>query len=367
MKPLTSISPLSREATPQVSPLLRLPLELRSRIYVYACSKSRCPSAEDVYSNSLSAVWKDKPSPLLAVNGQVRDELCEMLRKCPVSLRITGQDMKFDSIGLSCFIAHQQCTFTGNIPALIVQVWAPNRERPVETSNIWNSLRRLRDDLRACKQIRRLDIQFRDNELYSWSQNGVLGYWLSTSEHLAVPQPCDSDIGHMITLFFSLNNTSMAKIKLPASILDHKENEALAEYTEGIECLMENEELDSYEYRAANKLEAVRGLAEGFLKYKTAVLAMKKLNDITQSGRFRMSRAEYLDFVRVWPHFEALSYLISGHSFPGCTFYADIHGQEEENQWKKSHWHPTREQRMAWDIWLGLKGLDDYDLETRWV
>ena len=315
----------------------------------------------------LSEVWKDKPSPLLAVNGQIRDELCEMLRQCPVSLRITGQDMKFDSIGLSCFIAHHQCTFTGNIRALIVQVWAPHPERPVETFNIWKNLRRLRDDLRACKQIRRLDIQFRDNELYTWSQNGVLGYWLSTSKHLAVPQPCDSDIGHMITLFFSLNNTSMAKIKLPASIVDHKENEALAEYTEGIECLMENEELDSHDYQAADELEVVRALAEGFLKYKTAVLAMKKLNDITQSGRVRMSRAEYLDFVRVWPHFEALTYLISGHQFPGCTFYADLHGQEVENQWKKSHRHPTQEQRMAWELWLGLKGLENYDLETHWV
>ena len=241
MKPLTSISPLSREATPQVSPLLRLPLELRSRIYVYACSKSRCPSAEDVYNNSLSAVWKDKPSPLLAVNGQVRDELCEMLRKCPVSLRITGQDMKFDSIGLSCFIAHQQCTFTGNIPALIVQVWAPNRERPVETSNIWNSLRRLRDDLaRSCKKIRRLDIQFRDNKLYSWSQDGVLGYWLSTSWNLTGPEACDSDIVHMLNLFVWLNNTSKARIKLPASILGYEETEKLAEYTEGIEFLMVN-------------------------------------------------------------------------------------------------------------------------------
>lgn len=167
MEPFTSISPPSKESPSQGSPLLRLPLELRSRIYVYACSKSRCPSAEDVYNNSLSAVWKDKPSPLLAVNGQVRDELCEMLRRCPVGLRITGQDMKFDSIGLSCFIAHQHCTFTGNIPALIVQVWAPHPESPIETFNIWKNLRRLRDDLRACEQIRRLDIQFRDNELCS--------------------------------------------------------------------------------------------------------------------------------------------------------------------------------------------------------
>ena len=209
--------------------------------YGHALLDSRFPSTEDVYCNVLSAVWKDRPSTLLAVNGQVRDELCEMLRKFPVTLRITGQDMKFDTLGLSCFIAHQHCTFTGNIPALIVQVWAPTPEHPEETSNVWNSLRRLRDDLaRSCKKIRRLDIQFRDNELYTWSDVGVLGYWLSTSWDLTGPQAYDSDINHMLRLFFSLNNTSKATIKLPASILDYKENESLAKYIKAIEYVMVN-------------------------------------------------------------------------------------------------------------------------------
>ena len=241
METSTSISPLSREARSHDSPLLRLPLELRSRIYEHALLDSRCPSTEDVYCNVLSAVWKDRPSTLLAVNGQVRDELCEMLRKFPVTLRITGQDMKFDTLGLSCFIAHQHCTFTGNIPALIVQVWTPTPEHPEETSNVWNSLRRLRDDLaRSCKRIRRLGIQFRDNELYTWSQDGVLDYWLSTSWDLTGPQARDSDIVHMLRLFFWLNNTSKARIKLPASILDYKENESLAKYIKAIEYVMVN-------------------------------------------------------------------------------------------------------------------------------
>ena len=135
MEPFTSISPVSREARSDESPLLRLPLELRSQIYGHALLDSRCPSTKDVYSNVLSAAWKDLPSPFLAINRQVRDEVFDMLRKGPVTLRVMGQDMKFDSIGLSCFIAHQHCTFTGDIPALIVQVWTPTPERPEETSN----------------------------------------------------------------------------------------------------------------------------------------------------------------------------------------------------------------------------------------
>ena len=349
MEPFTSISSLSREASSDNPPLLRLPLELRSWIYKHALLKSRCPSSEDVYSNVLGVVWKDKPSPLLAVNGQVRDEVCEILRKCPVTLRVTGQDIKFDSIGLSCFIAHQQCTFTGNIRRLFVHVWAPHPERPVETYYIWKNLRRLRDDLRACKQIRRVDIHFRDNELYSWSRDGVLGYWLSTSEQ-TVTQPCDSDISHMLNLFLRLSNTTEANISLPASILARKENEGLAMEAEGIEYNMMNDELGSFDCRVADSLEEVRLLAEGFLKYKTAVLAEKKLNDITQSGRFPMSQADYLDFVKVWPHFETLRYLELGYSYNGCSFYADIHGLEKANQDAKVRWRPTRGQKMAWDL-----------------
>ena len=351
------------ETRPDGSPLLRLPFELRSRIYSHALINSRCPSSEDVYSNVLCTVWKDMPSPLLAVNRQVRDEVCGLLRKGPITLRVTGQDMKFDSIGLSCFITHQHCTFTGNIRALIVQVWAPHPERPVETYNIWKNLRQLRDDLRACKQIRRVDIQFRDNELYSWSQDGVLGYWLSTSNQ-TVTQPCDSDISHMLNLFLRLNNTSEANIRLPASILGRKENERLARETEGIEYIMENDELDSFQCRAADCLEEVRLLAEGFLKYKTAILAEKKLNDITQFGRFPMSQTDYLDFVKVWPHFETLRYLACGYLFRGCSFYAHIHGPEKADQDNKMRWRPTPGQKMAWDIWLGLKGLDELDLES---
>ena len=362
MEPLTSISPSSRETRSDGSLLLCLPLELRSRIYTHALLNSRCPSSEDVYRNVLCTVWKDKPSPLLAVNRQVRDEVCDILRKGPVTLRVTGQDMKFDSIGLSCFIAQQHCTFTGDIRALIIQVWPPHPERPVETYNIWKNLRRLRDDLRACKQIRRVDIQFRDKDLYSWSQDGVLGYWLSTSKQ-TVTGPCASDIGHMLHLFNSLNNASIARIKFPDSVLGHQENESLAERAEDIECLMMYDEPDPFHCRAAKTLEDVIPLAEGFLKYQTAILAEKKLIEITQSGRFKMSQADYLDFVKVWPHFETLRYCSWGYT-SSWSHYAILHEAEQENQNNKVRWLPTPGQEMAWDIWLQLKGLIEFDLES---
>ena len=333
MGPSNSISPPSKRGRYEDSPLLRLPLELRSRIYANALILSRHPTPQDIYSNVLCEVWKDMPSPLLAVNRQTRDDLCKILkRECPICLRVTGQGINFDTLGLSSFIANQQCTFTGNVRRLRIEVWAPHPERPVETYYIWKSLQRLRDDLQACKQIRRIEIQFRENDQYPWCQDGILGNWLSPSEQ-TVAGPGDSDIHRMLSLFFLLANTSEANIEFPASILDREDHEELLKYGDTVEYNMLEHRMVDVDVDLcllrpiAGCLEEVMLLAEGILKYKAAALAEKRLNEITQFGRSRMSQADYLDFVKVWPHFETLSYPDFGHSFKGCSFYADIYGQ----------------------------------------
>ena len=368
MEPSNSISPPFKKRKYEDSPLLRLPLKLRSQIYAYALLSSRRPTPEDIYSNVLCEVWKDMPSPLLAVNRQTRDDLCKILRKeCPVCLRVTGQGINFDSLGLSSFIAIQQCTFTGNVRRLRIEVWAPHPDRPVETYHIWKSLRRLRDDLQACKQIRRIEIQFRENDQYFWCQDGVLGNWLSTSKQ-TVADPGNSDIHRMLSLFYLLANTSEAKVEFPASILARDDHEEFLEYGDTVEYNMLEHSMVDVDVdlcllrRIADCLEELMLLAEGILKYKTAALAEKKLNEITQFGRSRMSQADYLDFIKVWPHFETLSYPDFGHSFKGCSFYADIHGQVQADQDSRLQLQPTQGQKMALDLWLGLKGNNEVDL-----
>lgn len=271
-----SISPPSKKGIHKDSPLLRLPLELRIWIYNYALTVSRCPSLKDVYSNVLCEVWKDMPSPLLAVNRQIRDEVCNILRRGGlITLRVTGQGINFDSVGLSSFIACQQCTFTGNIRRFRIEVWAPHPERPVETYYIWRNLRRLRDDLRACKQIRRIDILFKENDRYPWSQDGVLDEWLYTSKQTVVGSG-KSAIHHMLSLFRFLTNTSEANIKLPVSILDSDECEELVIEADELEYNMVNDDLDlRHLRRVADRQERFILRAEGFLKYKTAEFARK--------------------------------------------------------------------------------------------
>ena len=168
----------------------------------------------------------------------------------------------------------------------------------------------------------------------------------------------------MLSLFLLLINTSEASIKLPASILDRDEHEGLARYANAVGYNMVNDELDSCCHRQlADCMEEVRLLAQCFLKYKTAVFAEKRLNEITQFGRSRMSQADYLDFVKVWPHFETLSYPDFGYSFKGCSFYADIHGQEQADQDNRLRLQPTQAQEMGSNLWLGFKGIDEFDPE----
>ena len=308
------------------------------------------------------------PSPLLAVNRQTRDDLCKILRReCPICLRVTGQGINFDTLGLSSFIANQQCTFTGNVRRLRIEVWAPHPERPVETYYILKSLRRLRDDLQACKQIRRVEIQFRENDQYPWCQDGILGNWLSTSEQ-TVAGPGDSDIHRMLSLFFWPIHLRPTLSFLPVS-WTAKTHEELLKYGDTVEYNMLEHRMVDVDVDLcllrpiAGCLEEVMLLAEGILKYKTAALAEKRLNEITQFGRSRMSQADYLDFVKVWPHFETLSYPDFGHSFKGCSFYADIHGQVQADQDSRLQLQPTKGQKMALDLWLGLKGNNEVDLE----
>ena len=298
------------------------------------------------------------PSPLLAVNRQTRDDLCKILRKdCPVYLTVTGQGINVDSLGLSSFIAIQQCTFTGNVCRLQVEVWTSHPERPVETSYIWKSLRRLRDDFQACKQIRRIESQFRDNDQYPWRQDGILGNRLSTSKQ-TVAGPRDSDIHRMLSLFYLLANTSKAKTEFPARILDRQDHEDTVEYNM-LEHRLVDVDLDAdlcLIRPIAECLEEVMLLAEDILKYKIAALTEKRLNEITQFSRLGMSQADYLDFVKVWPHFETLSYPDFGHSFKDCSFHADIHGQEQADQDSRLLLQPMQGQKNALELWLGLKG-----------
>ena len=133
----------------QQSHFMRLPCEIRQLIYTnnldYSLLQHRVPYAlhRAVYYENLSDAWTDQPSPLLLLNKRILCEVSDVLQHIPVILRVTGQGMAFDSAGLSACIARDVHGDYGRIPHLVVEVWPPHADRPVEMLYIWDHMRRL--------------------------------------------------------------------------------------------------------------------------------------------------------------------------------------------------------------------------------
>lgn len=303
----------------EASLFLLLPLELRFMIYEYSLTNSRKPAAEDVHEKLLSKEWKDEPSPLLTVNKQVRAEMFELLRKSPFTMRITWQDKRFDALALSSFIVQQRRRGYDDIPHLVVEIWPPHPDRPIDTYCIYEHLRLLREDLRAIPQIPKLHLVFLENNIATWTDNhGKLPNWLGVFDPESEEGPLYTDIGQILELFERLINVGTARICLPGSLTGDERYQELCDYAQQTEGIMtgtlvflepdaEQKEYDVQreKYRIEHNLpEDHIEFAESILKRTTARTAREKLKTITKSRK--MWEIEYDRFIEIWPHFETL-------------------------------------------------------------
>ena len=141
-------------------------------IYYKSILASRCPTPEEVHERNFGAIWEDVPSPLLAVNKQIRDEVFNVLHKDAFTMRVTSYGASFDMLGLSCFIAQQRPKSYSGLPKLIIEIWPPHPDRPIEAYNINRHIRDLRNELRATSVgIASLIIWFRENKIAKWTRD----------------------------------------------------------------------------------------------------------------------------------------------------------------------------------------------------
>lgn len=302
----------------KTSLFLLLPLELRHTIYQYSLMNSRQPSAEDVHEKLLSKEWKDEPSPLLTINKQVRAEMFDLLRLSPFTMRITWQDKRFDALALSSFIVQQRRQGYDNIPHLVIEIWPPHPDRPIDTYCIYEHLRLLRQDLRAIPRIPKLDLVFLENSIATWtSDDGKLPNLLGIFDPESAEGPLYTDIGQMLELFERLANVNTARIYLPASFTADERYQEMRDYAEEIEGIMtgaivlkpdpKTEENDAKveKYRIEHNFpEDYIECAESSLKRATARIAREKLKALTKSRS--LWEIEYEQFTEIWPHFETL-------------------------------------------------------------
>ena len=315
---------------------LLLPLELRYMIYEYILMNSRRPPAEAVHEKLLSKEWKDEPSPLLTINKQVRAEIYDLLRQSPFTLRITWQDKRFDALALSSFIVQQRQQGYENIPHLVVEIWPPHSDRPIDVYYIYEHLRLLREDLRAIPRIPKLDLIFLENSIAAWSSDdGKLTKWLEFED------PSEgalfSDMSLMLELFERLTNVSTARIYLPGSFTGDERYQEMRVHAQQVTGIMtgaiipkspdaqtkaDDAILEKHRIER-NRPEDYIDCAESCLKRATARIAREKLKTLTKS-RY-LWESEYEQFTEIWPHFETLDeYEVEGE-FLETDYVLNVH------------------------------------------
>ena len=289
------------------SPLLRLPLELRRIIYMDSILASRCPTPEQLHERNFGAIWEDVPSPLLAVNKQVRDEVFDcFLNKNPFTMRVTSYGASFDMLGLSCFIAQQRPKSYSGLPRLVVEIWPPHPDRPIEMYNIICHLRDLRNELRATSSgVANLIIWFKENKIAKWTRDdGQVRFDL---DPMAPYHPRSNIISKVLYQFACVTNVTKAEVYLPLSLIRNDELDEVRWHVKDVIDIMQGKYplADEFYYSLANL--GISDVNECFWKRITAQKARMKLDAITSNGSRKMSEAEWLAFTEVWPHFELLT------------------------------------------------------------
>ncbi|KAG8530121.1 uncharacterized protein KY384_005604 [Bacidia gigantensis] len=150
---------------------LSLAVETRLEIYqICLLDANEIPEAK-VYGGLLSSKERGVIHPLTLVNRQIRQELTHSLLhgpKLPYTIRVTHQGNLWDSISRTSFLGKGEWDTFRGMTSLRVEIWAARHERPVETLEVWENLRYLRNDIKRLPGLRTLAVQFVDNSHAAW-------------------------------------------------------------------------------------------------------------------------------------------------------------------------------------------------------
>ena len=305
----------SNKKLSELSTLLRLPLEIRHQIYEFSLWNSRSPSAETIYLSRLPSDWRDPASPLLLVNGQVHDEIIKWIQTYPIHLRVTHQGVHFSSIAETCFIAqrHRPRDYS-KISHLVVEIWPPHPDRPVDMIHIWRHLRKIRAELRDIPPLKQISFLFSDNETAKWTLDGkpldVLKSRSSRS-HSFLGRGVD-DLTTIMDLFTRVR-VAKATFHMPHGLAPGKTTESFHDFLQTTNAMMmgripidedvyddEDEEVASYQDWADEECEEK-------LEKKGAEIARDKLDAMPYPApayivdpERRMELSEWDDFIKIW-------------------------------------------------------------------
>ncbi|KAL9634665.1 MAG: hypothetical protein Q9204_002899 [Flavoplaca sp. TL-2023a] len=200
--------------------IMRLPLELRRmiyrRVFSFTFTKRQDRGVRDiVYSENPQEGWIDRPFPLFHINKQIHAEICDFLPPIPACIRITGRGMGFDILGLASAAAQgfHDHKDLGKLSHIMLKIWPPHRDRPVEMLYIWNHVRRLRDMLQKCERIQKLTIRFENKRPFGRYDNCLLKVCQRVfGDDTVSPYIGGDDETTVVELFAVLTNVTDAQI-----------------------------------------------------------------------------------------------------------------------------------------------------------
>ena len=291
---------------------LRLPLEIRRKIYGFSLSNFQSPPAKPIYLSRLPINWRDPSSPLLLVNGQVRNEVIEMVQTYPITLRVTHQGFHFDGLAETCLIAQRRPRDFSAISHLVIEIWPPHPDRPVDMFHTWTHLKQLRTELRDMPLLEQVSFFFRDNEMSTWTIGGKPLNVLRSQTYYAFQGMGSDDVTTIIDLFTRVR-VPEATFHMPRGLAPGESTEDVRYFIEDATAMMtgripidedvyndEDEEIPGYQ-------ESVEEDCQWDLETKGAEIAHKKLDRMTRNGMIKLSHNEFDEFIEIWsPKFECL-------------------------------------------------------------
>ena len=291
--------------------LLRLPLEIRRKIYGFSLLQSRSPSAKSIYLSRLPINWRDPSSPLLLVNGQVRDEVLELIQTCPITLRVTHQGTHFDGFAETCLIAQRRPRDFSTISRLVIDIWPPHPDRPVDMIHIWMHLRQLRTQLRHMPLLNQLCFFFSDNEMSTWTLDGKpLNVMRSDSE--AFLGAGFDDITTIMDLFTRVR-VAKATFSMPCGLAPGETTNFFRHFIQDTSAMMmgripvDEDVYNDDDPEDASHQDWVDNSCEEDLEIAGAEIARKKLDAMTGNGRRKFWYDEWVEFMRIWsPKFKLM-------------------------------------------------------------
>ena len=267
---------------------LRLPLELRQSIYQNCCATTPTPS-------------------LLCINRLIHDEATHFIRTRLHTFHFhisATEGAGFDALARWCFKVkgHRGGGEKNRMKQLILNIYPPNRDKPIQIFQIWDHILDFCNDLATYPRIPGLKVVFAESENARWvTKDGIVNASFGLQEYFHKENFRRHDISQILLAFSHLvKNVRRPAIVLPSSSEEEMQNEVL-----GVEQLMMGKWHCKSIRTEYEHLEDVIDMQRHDIPYRTG-LASKAVFERIFGQEATLDCQSFEGFEREWPYMHIL-------------------------------------------------------------